>query len=75
MSEMLFFMVDSDHFVVTDASEETLRELWNAYHMYRYDINFTFYTFLRENGVCFRVASTDLTFFGLKVSTIEISLN
>ncbi|MGD0883673.1 MAG: hypothetical protein ABSA46_02145 [Thermodesulfovibrionales bacterium] len=72
---MLFFLVDDNHFVVTDAPEETLRELWNSYHMNRYDFNFSFYKFLRENGISFRVTSTELTFFGRSIGTIEISLN
>ena len=72
---MMFFMVDNNHFVVTDASEETLKELWNAYRKYRYDLNFNFYTFLSENGISFRVTSPNFTILGRSVSSIEISLN
>ena len=72
---MLFFMVDNSHFVITGANEKTLKELWNAYHMYRYDINFSFDTFLRENSISFRVTSPNVTIFGYSVSTSEISLN
>ncbi|HAM51068.1 MAG TPA: hypothetical protein DCP92_10410 [Nitrospiraceae bacterium] len=72
---MLVFMVDNSHLVVTDASEETLKELWNAYHWYRYDINFSFDTFLRENGISFRVTSPNFTIFGYSVRASEISIN
>jgi hypothetical protein len=75
VTEMLFFMVDNSHFVITDESEETIKELWNTFHTYRYDINFSFYKFLREHGISFRVTSPNFTILGRSISDIEISLN
>jgi len=75
VEEMLIFMVDHSHYVVTSESEETIRELWNCYHGYRCDTTFTFYEFLRENGVSFTVTPPNFTLFGRDIRDIEISLN
>ncbi|HET6515056.1 MAG TPA: hypothetical protein VFG09_07845 [Thermodesulfovibrionales bacterium] len=72
---MLFFMVDNSHFVITNASEETIKGLWNSFHNYRYDVNFSFYEFLKENGVSFKVTSPNFTVFGRPITDIEICLN
>lgn len=72
---MLFFMIDNSHFVVTNESEEKIKELWNSYHNYRYDVNFSFYEFLKENGISFRVTSPNFTVSGRRITDLDICLN
>ncbi|MEW6117494.1 MAG: hypothetical protein AB1553_11395 [Nitrospirota bacterium] len=72
---MRFFMVDSEQFVLTNVSEDTIRGYWKDYYAYRYDITLSFYEFLRENGIDVRIISPSFNPFGFGFSHIEISLN
>jgi hypothetical protein len=72
---MLLFMVEKDSFVITDASEKTVREFWKNYHAFRYDFNFSFDTFLKENGIYARVALPLDIPFSYRLTDLEISLN
>lgn len=72
---MLFFMVDKDHFIMTNAPEETVKEFWNNYRSFRYDMNFSFCDFLRENGIYVRDALPSFGPLGYDLASIEVSLN
>ncbi|MGE5894504.1 MAG: hypothetical protein ACM34I_10650 [bacterium] len=72
---MVFFMYEKHHFLLTDASVETVKELWTAYHAYRYDTCCSFNKYLRENGVDFRFAAPCLSPFGYSALDIDFSLN
>ncbi len=48
---MFFLMADSQDILLVSSNEETLRKFWWNYWTYRYDFNFSFCEFLRENGI------------------------
>ncbi len=68
-------MIGKDNFVLTNASEETVRDLWNNFNAYRYDVDCSFFEFLDQNGIYVRMASPYLNLFGYSISEIEIALN
>lgn len=72
---MLFFMVANEYFVLTNVSESTIRGYWKDYYAYRYDINFSFHEFLRENGLYVRITSPPPDPFGHSLTDIDICLN
>lgn len=72
---MFFFMVDKSTYVMTNASEETIKEFWNRYCTYRYDKDFSFPRFLEENDLDVKVVAPSLTFFGYNLDEVEVFLN
>ena len=48
---MFFLIKDSKDIMLVEASRETVQKFWTKFWTYRYDFNFTFYDFLRENGI------------------------
>ncbi len=48
---MFFLIEDSKDIVLVDASRETIQKFWTKFWTYRYDFNFSFCDFLRENGI------------------------
>lgn len=72
---MLFFMLDKGHFVMTNMSEDSIREIWKNYRAYRYDVDFSFQAFLEENGYYVRITMPSFGLFGYDLSDIEFSVN
>ncbi len=48
---MFFFIADSKDILQISTNEETFLKFWINYWTYRYDFNFSFCDFLRENGI------------------------
>ena len=71
---MVFFMYEKRRFLLTDASAEIVKELWTAFHAYRYDTCCSFNKYLRENGVDFCFAAPCLSAYGYSALDIDVSL-
>lgn len=72
---MFFFVTDNNDLVLVGASEATVRKFWTNYWMYRYDFNFSFYEFLKENGIAVRKVSPRAVSLSDRTIDIEICPN
>ena len=72
---MFFFVTDDNEILLVGASEATVREFWTNYWTYRYDFNFSFYEFLKENGISVKKVSPRFISLSGRAIDIEICPN
>lgn len=72
---MFFLRADSKDILQVSTNEETFLKFWINYWTYRYDFNFSFCDFLRENGIYARKVQPWLVPPGSGTIDIEICPN